>query len=78
MVLIFLLVQSFGLSLFSLAAFSAANAGEMSLTGSMEATYTTGSGYSNIGNELGMDKELSVTGSTDVNGNLSLLNMCLK
>ncbi len=50
-------------------AITSANAGEMSLTGSMEATYTTGSGYSNIGNELGMDKELSVTGSTDVNGN---------
>ena len=42
------------------------NAGDMSLSGSMEATYTTGGGYSTVGNPLGMDKELSVTGSGEL------------
>ena len=48
-------------------AMTSANAGALSLSGSMEATYTTGSGNSTIGgNPLGMDKELSITGSTEL------------
>jgi hypothetical protein len=47
-------------------ALTSANAGEMSLSGSMEASYTKGSGYLTTGNPLGMDKELSVTGSGEL------------
>ena len=47
-------------------AITSANAGEMSMSGSMEASYTKGSGYVTTGNPLGMDKELSVTGSTEL------------
>jgi hypothetical protein len=38
----------------------------MTLSGSMEASYTKGSGYLTTGNPLGMDKELSVTGSGEL------------
>ena len=47
-------------------AMTSANAGSMSLSGSIEATYTTGGGYSSIGQPLGMDKELTVKGSTEL------------
>ena len=47
-------------------AITSVNAGEMSMSGSMEASYTTGSGYKTTGNPLGMDKELSVTGSGEL------------
>ena len=47
-------------------AITSANAGEMSMSGSMEASYTKGSGYQTTGNPLGMDKELSVTGSAEL------------
>ena len=47
-------------------AITSANAGEMSLSGSMEASYTKGSGYKTTGNPLGMDKELSITGSGEL------------
>ena len=47
-------------------AVTSANAGEMSMSGSMEASYTKGSGYLTTGNPLGMDKELSVTGSGEL------------
>jgi len=47
-------------------AMTSANAGEMSLTGSIEATWTTGSGYSTVGQPLGMDKGLTVEGSTEL------------
>ena len=47
-------------------AITSANAGEMSLSGSMEASYTKGSGYVTTGNPLGMDKELSITGSGEL------------
>ena len=47
-------------------AITSVNAGEMTLSGSMEASYTKGSGYVTTGNPLGMDKELSVTGSTEL------------
>ena len=47
-------------------AITSVNAGEMSITGSMEASYTKGSGYLTTGNPLGMDKELSITGSGEL------------
>ena len=47
-------------------AITSANAGEMTISGSMEASYTKGSGYLTTGNPLGMDKELSVTGSGEL------------
>ena len=47
-------------------AITSVNAGEMSMSGSMEASYTKGSGYKTTGNPLGMDKELSVTGSGEL------------
>jgi len=47
-------------------AITSVNAGEMSISGSMEASYTKGSGYLTTGNPLGMDKELSVTGSGEL------------
>jgi outer membrane protein OmpU len=47
-------------------AITSVNAGEMSITGSMEASYTKGSGYLTTGNPLGMDRELSVTGSGEL------------
>ena len=47
-------------------AITSVNAGEMTLSGSMEASYTKGSGYKTTGNPLGMDKELSVTGSGEL------------
>ena len=47
-------------------AITSANAGEMSMSGSMEASYTKGSGYVTTGNPLGMDKELSITGSGEL------------
>ncbi len=53
-------------------AITSANAGEMSLSGSMEASYTKGSGYKTTGNPLGMDKELSVTGSTELDNGVTV------
>ena len=47
-------------------AVTSVNAGEMSMSGSIEASYTKGSGYKTTGNPLGMDKELSITGSTEL------------
>ena len=54
-------------------AMTSANAGSMALSGSIEATYTTGSGYATTGgNPLGMDKELSVTGSTELDNGIAV------
>ena len=47
-------------------AITSVNAGEMTISGSMEASYTKGSGYLTTGNPLGMDKELSITGSGEL------------
>jgi hypothetical protein len=38
----------------------------------MEASYTKGSGYQTTGNPLGMDKELSVTGSTELDNGVTV------
>ncbi len=47
-------------------AFTSVNAGDMSISGSMEASYSKGSGKHHTGNPLGMDKELSITGSGEL------------
>ena len=48
-------------------AMTSANAGAMSLSGSIEASYTTGSGYVTTGGQrLGMDRELTVKGSGEL------------
>ena len=48
-------------------AVSTANAGELTVTGSMEATYTSEVDKT-TGNPLGMDRELKFAGSTEING----------
>ena len=45
--------------------FASVNAGEMSVTGTMQATYNT-QGGSNTGNPLGMNTDLTFTGETEV------------
>jgi len=54
-------------------AVSNVNAGEMTVTGNMEATYITGSGTDNTtGNPLGMDKELKFAGSTELDSGITV------
>jgi outer membrane protein OmpU len=53
-------------------AITSANAGDLSLSGSMEASYTTGGGYTTTGNPLGMDKELSITGSGELDNGMAI------
>ena len=52
-------------------AFTSVQAGEMSLSGSMEATFTKKSG-SNTAQPLGMDRELSVTGSGELDNGVGV------
>ena len=47
-------------------AVTSANAGDVSMSGSMVVSYSKGSGYHTTGSPLGMDKELSVTGSGEL------------
>jgi len=54
-------------------AVSNVNAGEMTVTGNMEATYITGSGTDNTtGNPLGMDKELKFAASTELDSGITV------
>ena len=53
-------------------AMTTAHAGSVSMTGSMEVTYTKGSGYQNTGNPLGQENELSVTGSTELDNGVTV------
>jgi outer membrane protein OmpU len=53
-------------------AFTSAHAGEVSITGSMIASYTKKGGYSTTGNPLGMNKELSVTASGELDNGTSV------
>ena len=53
-------------------AVTSANAGEMSLSGSIVASYSKGSGYHTTGNPLAMDKELSVTGSGELDNGMNV------
>jgi hypothetical protein len=54
-------------------AVSNVNAGELTVTGNMEATYISGSGTDNTtGNPLGMDKELKFAGSTELDNGITV------
>jgi len=53
-------------------AMSSAYAGEMSLTGSMEVTYTKGSGYQDTGNPLGQENEMTIAASTELDNGTSV------
>ena len=53
-------------------AFTSVNAGEVSITGSMIASYTKKGGYNLTGNPLGMNKELTITGSGELDNGTSV------
>ena len=53
-------------------AFTSANAGDVSITGSMIASYTKKGGYNDTGNPLGMNKELTITGSGELDNGTSV------
>ncbi len=53
-------------------AVTSANAGDLSLSGSMVVSYSKGAGYHTTGNPLAMDKELSVTGSGELDNGTSV------
>ena len=48
-----------------------ANAGELTVTGSMETTYNSQSG-SSTGNPLGTDRELKFSGSTELDNGITV------
>ena len=47
-------------------AMTSAHAGDLSLTGSMEVTWTTGSGRQDTGNNFGQENEMDITASTEL------------
>ena len=53
-------------------AFTSANAGDVSLSGSMIASYTKKGGFNTDGNPFGMNKELSVTASGELDNGVSV------
>ena len=53
-------------------AFTSAQAGDVSMSGSMIASYTQKGGYNTTGNPLGMNKELTVTGSGELDNGTSV------
>jgi outer membrane protein OmpU len=53
-------------------AFTSAQAGEVSISGSMIASYTKKGGYNTTGNPLGMNKELTITGSGELDNGVSV------
>ena len=53
-------------------AFTSVNAGEMSISGSMEGTFTKKGGMSTSSSPLGMDKELSITGSGELDNGVGV------
>ena len=53
-------------------AFTSAHAGEVSISGSMIASYTKKGGKTTTGNPLGMNKELTVTGSGELDNGVSV------
>jgi len=52
-------------------AFTAANAGELTVSGNMETTYNS-QGGSVTGNPLGMDRELKFSGSTELDNGITV------
>ncbi len=53
-------------------AFTSVHAGDVSITGSMIASYTKKGGYNTTGNPLGMNKELTVTGSGELDNGVGV------
>mgnify|MGYP001383345345 FL=1 len=53
-------------------AFTSVNAGEMSISGSMEGSFTKKGGANTSSNPLGMDKELSITGSGELDNGVGV------
>jgi len=53
-------------------AFTSANAGDVSISGSMIASYTSKGGYNTTGNPLGMNKELTVTASGELDNGVGV------
>ena len=53
-------------------AFASVNAGEVSISGSMIASFTKKGGYNTTGNPLGMNKELSVTASGELDNGVGV------
>jgi len=47
-------------------AMTSANAGDVSISGAMEISYTSGSGYVDTGNPFGQDNEFTITASTEL------------
>ena len=66
-------IKKIGLSALAGAlAMTSAHAGAVSMTGSMEVTYTKGSGYQDTGNPLGQENELSVIASTELDNGVTV------
>jgi outer membrane protein OmpU len=66
-------VKKIGLSALAGAlAFTSANAGDVSLSGSMIASFTKKGGYNTTGNPLGMNKELTVSASGELDNGVSV------
>ena len=53
-------------------AMTSANAGDLSVSGSMEVTYTKGSGYQDTGNPLGQANDISFTASTELENGVTV------
>jgi outer membrane protein OmpU len=66
-------IKKIGLSALAGAlAMTTAHAGSVSLSGSMEVTYTKGSGYQDTGNPLGQENELTVKGATELDNGVTV------
>jgi len=66
-------IKKIGLSALAGAlAMTTAHAGTVELSGSMEITYTKGSGYQDTGNPLGQENELSVKGATELDNGVTV------
>jgi outer membrane protein OmpU len=66
-------IKKIGLSaLAGTLAMTSAYAGAVSVTGSMEVTYTRGSGYQVDGNPLGQANDLTITGSTELDNGVTV------
>ena len=66
-------IKKIGLSALAGAlAMTAAHAGSVSMTGSMEVTYTKGSGYQDTGNPLGQENEMTIAASTELDNGVTV------
>jgi len=66
-------IKKIGLSALAGAlAMTSANAGELSVSGSMEVTYTVGGGYQDTGNPLGQANDISMTASTELDNGVTV------